>query len=188
MGKKKIILGFGGLMASGKGTAAKYLEEAHGAATFRFSTMLRDALNRFYLPHTRDNLIKISENLRATFGEDLMAKTMANDVEKSDNALIVVEGIRRMADIEYLKRLPNFIMVEIFADPKIRHGRLTERGENPDDRTKTFEQFLEDHKRSTEMSIPEVLQYATEKIDNNGSLENLHRQLDALVHKYGNKN
>src|SRR3989338_3131596 len=167
----KIIFGFGGLMASGKGTAAKYLEEAHGATTFRFSTMLRDALNRFYLPHTRDNLIKISEIMRGTFGEDLMAKTMAHDVEKTDARLVVVEGIRRMADIEYLKRLPNFVMVEIFADPKTRHKRMTERGENPDDRTKTFEQFLKDHERSTEMSIPEVLTHATEKIDNNGSPE-----------------
>lgn len=184
-GSRKIILGFGGLMASGKGTAAKYLEEKHGAATFRFSTMLRDALNRFYLPHTRDNLIKISEILRGTFGEDLLANTMARDVERAEARLVVVEGIRRLADIEYLKRLPDFVMVEIFADPNVRHQRMTERGENPDDRTKTFEQFLADHKRSTEMSIPEVLRFATEKIDNNGTTDDLHRQLDALVKRYG---
>ena len=73
---KKIILGFSGLMASGKGTAAKYVQEAYGASTYRFSTMLRNTLDRFYLPHTRDNLINISEVLRQTFGEDMMAKTM----------------------------------------------------------------------------------------------------------------
>jgi dephospho-CoA kinase len=179
-----IILGFSGLMASGKGTAATYLEECYGAATFRFSTMLRDALNRFYLPHTRDNLIKLSEIMRATFGEDMMAKTMSEDASRSDASIVVVEGIRRMADIEYLARLPNFVLVEIFADPLTRHRRITERGENPDDRTKTFEQFMADHARSTEMSIPEVLRHATEKIDNNGDIAILHRQLDLLVKKY----
>lgn len=180
----KIILGFAGLICSGKGTAAKYLEEQYGAKTFRFSTMLRDILDRLYLPHTRDNLVKISEILRDTFGEELMAKTMAEDVKKTDAPLVVVEGVRRMADIAYLTQLPNFVMLEIFADPKTRHARMNARGENADDRTKTFEQFMKDHERSTEQSIPEVLSHATEHIDNNGSLEDLHAQLDALMKKY----
>ncbi|HYE60206.1 MAG TPA: AAA family ATPase [Candidatus Kapabacteria bacterium] len=184
MPSNKVILGFSGLLASGKGTAAKYLEEKHGASTYRFSTMLRDALDRFYLPHTRDNLIKISEILRGTFGEDLMAKTMAGDVEKDPNPLVVVEGIRRMADIEYLKRIPGFVLVEIGADPKIRYDRLIQRSENADDKTKTYEAFLQDHERSTEKSIPEVLTHATEHVDNNGSMEDLHTQLDTLAKKY----
>lgn len=180
----KIILGFSGLMASGKGATAKYLEEKHHASTHRFSTMLRDALDRFYLPHTRDNLIKISEILRATFGEDMMAKTMAQDVEQDPSPLVVVEGIRRMADIVYLQKLPNFVLVEIFADMTVRHARITARRENPDDANKTLAQFEADHKRSTEMSIPEVLTHAIERIDNNGTQDQLHAQLDALVKKY----
>ena len=76
-------------------------------------------------------------------------------------------------------------MVEIFAEPRTRYERLIKRGENADDNSKTYEQFLEDHKRSTEMSIPEVVARATEHVDNNGSLEELYSQLDALVKKYG---
>ncbi len=44
--EKKIILGFAGEIASGKGTAAKYLVGRHEAATYRFSTMLRDIVER----------------------------------------------------------------------------------------------------------------------------------------------
>ncbi len=179
----KIILGFTGLLASGKGTAAKYLQEKYGASTFRFSTMLRDALDRFYLPQTRDNMIKISEIIRGTFGEDTMARTMSMDAEKSENKTIVVEGVRRPADIEYLKRLPNFVLVEIFADPKIRYERLIKRRENPDDATKTYEQFLADHQRSTELSILDVAAEAKIRLDNNGNLEQLHKQLDDIVSK-----
>jgi dephospho-CoA kinase len=92
MPKQKIIFGFTGLMASGKGTAAKYFEEKYQAETFRFSTILRSVLDRLFLEHSRDNLIKLSEILRGTFGEDLLAKVMARDAETSQNKLVIVEG------------------------------------------------------------------------------------------------
>jgi len=185
---KKIIFGFTGLIASGKGTAAKYIEQKYSAANLRFSTMLRDVLSRLYLPQSRDMLVKLSETIRANFGEDSFAKVMAQDAKNNKKDIIVIEGIRRPADITYLSKLPNFVLVEIFADPKIRYERLIKRGENADDNTKTYEQFLEDHKRSTELSILDVLKSATEHIDNNGSTEDLHNQLDKLVKKYAGTN
>lgn len=181
---EKLILGFVGLPASGKGTVAEYYQKKYNASTYRFSTMLFDLLKRVYLETNRDNLIKISEAIRSTFGEDTMAKVMAKDAETDENKLIVVEGIRRMADIEYLSKLPNFVLIEIFAEPQIRYERIIQRSEKPDDKTKTFEQFMEDHKRSTEITIPEVANHATEHIDNNGSTEELYKQLDNLVNKY----
>ena len=185
MGKsEKVILGFTGLIASGKGTAAEYLKSQHHASHYRFSTMLRDIAKRIYVPETRDNLVKLSEILRATFGEDVLAKTMAQDVKNDKNKVIVVEGIRRLADIAYLTKMPNFVLVEIFADPKIRHARLVKRGENADDASKTYEQFLADHRRSTELSILDVIKHAKEKVDNNGSLKDLYKQLGALLKKY----
>lgn len=180
----KLILGITGLMASGKGTAAAYLKKTHGASTYRFSDMLMDVLDRFYLDRSRDNLIKISEAVRGTFGEDIMAKTMAGDVGKDINPLIVVEGVRRMADIAYLERLEGFVLVEIVADIKTRHERLVKRGEKADDATKTFAEFEADHQRSTELSIIEVAALAKKRIDNNGDLPRLYQQLDALIHTY----
>src|SRR3989344_7788753 len=170
---EKNILGFVGLLASGKGTAAKYLEEKYYADTFRFSTMLRDLCNRIYIEQSRDNLIKMSEIIRGTFGEDTMAKVMAEDAKNAKSNITIVEGIRRMADIEHLAKLPNFVLIEIFADLEKRHERLTKRREKPDDATTTLEQFKKDHGRSTEMTIPEVAGHAAERLDNNGSLENL---------------
>ena len=183
---KKLVLGLVGLLASGKGTAAKYLEKKYSADTYRFSTMLRDLCDRVYLEHSRDNLIKMSEAIRHTFGEETMARVMAHDAKNAKNNIVIVEGIRRMADIEYLSRLPNFVLIEIFAEPKIRYARLIKRNENPDDGAKTYKQFLADHQRSTEASIPEVAARATERIDNNGNIENLRGQLDKLVDKYIN--
>ncbi|OGH91971.1 MAG: hypothetical protein A2534_01255 [Candidatus Magasanikbacteria bacterium RIFOXYD2_FULL_39_9] len=186
MAQDKIILGFVGLPASGKGTSAEYFQKKYGASTYRFSTMLSDLIKRMYLENNRDNLIKMSEAIRSTFGEDTMAKVMAKDAESDTNNIIVVDGIRRMADIEYLSKLPNFVLIEIFADPHTRYDRITKRSEKSDDKTKTFEQFMEDHKRSTEISIPEVASHATEHIDNNGTTDNLEKNLDEILKKYSN--
>jgi dephospho-CoA kinase len=180
----KTILGFVGLLSSGKGTAAKYLETKYSANTYRYSTILRDLVDRIYVEQSRDNLIKMSETIRSTFGEDTLAKAIAKDAETAINNLVVVEGIRRPADIEYLAKLPNFVLIEIFAEPKTRYERLIKRGENADDNSKTYEQFLADHQRSTELSILEVIPHAKERIDNNGNLENLYQQLDRLVGRY----
>lgn len=186
MTNNKIILGFTGQLSSGKGTSAEYLVKKYQADTFKFSTILRDLVDRIHVPQTRDNLIKISEFVRGTFGEDTLSKTIAEDAKNATNSIIIIDGIRRMADIEHLFKLPNFILIEIFADPKIRFERLVKRGENEDDKTKTYEQFLADHERSTEISIKEVIAHATERIDNNGTLEDLYKQLDGLVERHVN--
>ncbi|MFA5076136.1 MAG: AAA family ATPase [Patescibacteria group bacterium] len=180
----KIILGFAGLLCSGKGTAAEYFKINHGATTYRFSTILRDLLHRVYLEESRDNMIRISECVRHEFGEDILSKAIAGDAAKDTNNLVIVEGIRRMTDIEHLAKLPNFILIEIFADPQKRYQRLVQRGENSDDKTKTYAQFLADHQRSTELSILDVIKHVQERIDNNGDKDKLHKQLDQLLTKY----
>jgi dephospho-CoA kinase len=182
----QLIIGITGLIASGKGTAASYLTERHDASAHRFSTMLRDSLNRYHLPHTRDNLVRLSELLRQSFGQDILASTMAEDAKNDSSRLVVIEGIRRIADISHLSKLPNFLLVKIISEPKVRYQRLIIRGENEDDNTKTYEQFLKDHKLPTEATIPEVMDLATEKLDNNLEIDSLKKQLDALIARYLN--
>ena len=185
---KKIILGFTGLMASGKSTAAKYIKEKYGANTYRFSTALRDVLDRLYLPHKREHMQKLSTVLRESFGEEVLAKIMAEDVKNDPNELVVVEGIRRPGDVEYLKQNPGFVLVEIFTDIETSLTRLNKRGENPDDATKTLEKFKKDQEQESELKITEISKEATERINNNGSLEDLNNRLDELVKKYESKN
>lgn len=184
----KIILGFVGQIASGKGTASEYLKTKHGAKTYRFSTMLRDVLNRLYLTVSRENLQKISQIIRENFGEETLSKVIAEDVKNDPTPLIVIDGIRRPGDIEFLKQIPGFTLVNIFADMTTRYERITRRSENTDDANKTFEQFESDHKQEAELKIVEIAAEATEQIDNNGSLENLYAQLDALIAKHAGKN
>ena len=88
----KIILGLAGEMASGKGTVAKYAAEKYNAKTWRFSTMLRDVLDRLSLEQSRDNMQTLSTILRQNFGEELFARVMAEDVKKDTSEIIVEIG------------------------------------------------------------------------------------------------
>lgn len=184
MQNNKIIFGFAGPMSSGKDTAANYLAKKYAGVNYSFSTMLKDVLERYHLEFNRDNLIKISEAMRERFGEDILAKTIAEDVKNDQNKIISISNVRRLADIKFLSDIPGFVLIAIDAEPKIRYERLVKRAEKSDDVNKTYEQFLADQQRSTETTIPEVMSKAQETINNDGTLENLYSQLDELIKKY----
>jgi dephospho-CoA kinase len=177
----KIILGLTGLIASGKDVSKKYLGKKYGASSHRFSTMLRDILNRLYLPIDRNNLQNLSLDLRTRFGNDALARVIAEDVKNDPAEIVIVEGIRRLADIVTLKDLPNFYLVSVDAAPAIRHERLVKRNENVGDAAKTFAQFLTDEKREAELEIPTVMAQAKYHLGNNGTLEELYRQIDKII-------
>lgn len=180
---KKIIIGLVGQISSGKGTVAKYIEEKYGAKTYRFSTMLRDVLNRLYLDINRANMQDISTLLRQKFGEDLMAKVITEDVKKESNNLIIVDGVRRLADIKYLQNLEGFYLTKIVASQENRYKRLTQRQENSDDNKKTYEQFLVEQNNEADAEIPLVMAQAKIEINNDADFEKLYIQIDDIINK-----
>ena len=179
----KIILGLVGPIASGKDTVKKYLEKKYGATGCRFSSILRDILERIDLPNSRENMQGLSTILRQKFGEDILAKAIASDAIKLKSNIVVVDGVRRMADIKFLKNTPGFYLVAVDAEPKIRYERLVKRGENAGDAKKTYSQFLKDHQYETELDVPMLMKKAKYKLDNDGSPADLCKQIDELIAK-----
>ncbi|MBA4319947.1 MAG: hypothetical protein C0412_16225 [Flavobacterium sp.] len=177
----KIILGLVGQIACGKEAVKKYIAKKYNTQDCRFSTPLRDVVKRLDIPESRENLQKISTILRAGFGEDLLAKVIAIDASKLDSKIVVIDGVRRMADIKYLKELPNFYLIKVDADPKIRYERMKVRNENAGDKDKTFKQFIEDQNSEAEKEIPMVMDYAKISINNNGTPEELYFQTDKII-------
>jgi len=177
----RLILGLAGEIGSGKGTVAAYLAEKYECRIHRFSTMLRDILDRLYLPQSRENMQKLSTELRAIYGEELMAKVMSDDAKKDDSDVVVVDGVRRVADIMYLHELPHFKLIYIETDMNKCFERIHGRGENSDDLNKTFEEFKKDHEQETELQIKELKGVMDYLINNNGTFEELYVQVDEIV-------
>lgn len=179
----KVIFGIAGEIGSGKTSIAKYLQKKYQAKLFSFSGMLRDILHRLYLEETRSNIQTLSTILRQSFSEDIMSKVIAKDIELAPAKLIVAEAIRRPSDIVYLKQLPRFFVIAVRADVSKRFERLTARSENADDQTKTWKEFQKEAEQESEQKIQEIAKQADFTIDNNGSLEELHQQVDMIMQK-----
>lgn len=177
-----IIIGLVAEMAGGKTTVANYLTEKYGAANYGFGIIMRDLTNRLHLPPTRENLSYLSLVIRQQFGQDVLAKAMAEDIKAdTEHTMIVVESIRREEDIKFLRELKGFHLISIKADMKTRYERLIKRREKEDDANKTYEQFVKDHELDTEVSIVPLLDKAEYIIENNGSLEELHQKIDNII-------
>ena len=172
-----------GPISSGKGTASQYLKDKYNAEIFRFSTILRDVLDRLHLEQSRENMQILSTSLRSTFGEDLLSKVIYNDLKNSKSDIVVLDGVRRQSDIQYIKEDPDFHLVEIDADSQIRFDRIIKRGENSDDKKKTFEDFLADEQRETELQIKAVAETAEYHLDNNGTTAELYDQIEEILNK-----
>ena len=181
----QLILGLTGQIGSGKGYVAEYLAKRFSAKIFKFSTYLLRALDVLALEQSRDNLIKMSEMIRAGFGEDALSHALAHDASLSDAPLVVVDGIRRIEDIAGLKSLHNFRLAAVEVDQRTRYERIANRHEKTEETGLTWEDFLVQEKRSTEVTVPETMARATLRLQNNDTIEELERQIDALMTELG---
>lgn len=177
----KIIIGLVGPIASGKDVSKKYIEETYGASVYKFSTVLRDILNRLYLPINRKNMQDLSLDLRNRFGSDILAKIISTDANNDLSEIVIVDGVRRMDDIVHLSNLPEFKLIGVAADINTRYERSKLRNENEGDADKTFVEFEHDCHKEAELEIPTVMGKADYHLDNDGSLENLYAQIDKII-------
>ena len=177
----KIIIGLVGQIACGKEAAKKYLAKKYNTQDCKFSNPLRDVVRRLDIPESRENLQKLSTILRGGFGEDLLAKVISVDASKLNADIVIIDGVRRMADIKYLKDLSNFYLIKVEVDAKLRYERMKARNENVGDSEKTFEQFMNDQNNEAEKGIPEVMDVAKLSIENNGTLEELYSKTDKII-------
>ena len=177
----RIIIGIAGKIAAGKDTVANYLINQYGAQQLKFSKVLRDILQRIYKDISRENMQKMSTMLRNTFGDDLLANVIYNDILNSNEKMIVIDGVRRLTDIEILRSLPEFKLLFIDTDIENRYQRLIQRNENIDDRNKTFDDFQKEDQAEAEINIDKLKSIADYIIDNNGNIDNLYKQIDKII-------
>lgn len=179
----KIVIGLAGQIASGKDTVAEYIAEKYGGVSVSFSKPLRDILNRAFLPTDRANLSWLAQTFIDRFGGNVISNIIGKEVDASDKKIFILPNIRREDDAAYFKDWPGYIMIGINTDIKTCYDRLIKRSQNVDDQTKTWEQFQKDLQLSTEVAIDGLIKKSTIQIDNNGSFEDLYKQIDEIIKK-----
>lgn len=177
------IIGFVGEIGCGKWTAIDYLAAKYGAVSFRYSAILRTILSSLFIPINRENIQKLSTNLRQNFGQDLFAKVIAENIKKTSSEIIVVDWIRRIEDIEHIKDLDWFVLIYVESDVNIRFDRTKNRWENLDEKNLTLEQFMENAKAETETRIKELKNISHFVINNDWKIENLYKEIDKIMNE-----
>ena len=69
----------------------------------------------------------------------------------------------------------------IEAQDKIRFERLVSRNQNKGDNKKSFEEFLTDEQKEADREIPLVIEKADVKINNDGDMDELYKQINNLI-------
>lgn len=178
-----MIIGLTGTIASGKGAVVEYLK-SKGFKHYSSSDLLKEMLAKQHKPLTREYLSALADELIKEHPGGILSLSLER--AKKDGAKdFILEAIHRIKEADFIKSIGGKI-IGVDADLKIRYERTIARKEGEKDQV-TFEQFVEHSKREDEgerhltNNIRAVLEQADGIIINNGSLEELHRNVDELL-------
>lgn len=185
MHKNKVVIGLIGEKGAGKGTVSDYLIDKYGAIHYGTSKILRRTLEDIHVPITRDNLVKLALVLKEGYGPSIIIDSLIQDMEKNGSDIIIADGIRMHGDVEPFRKKfgQNFFLVYVTADLKLRYERTKARKQNAGEGEASFEQFLEEEGKLTEVSIHEIGRQADFKMNNNGTPEELIAQTEEMLKK-----
>jgi dephospho-CoA kinase len=174
------LIGLTGTNGAGKGEAAAYFM-AKGYAHFSLSDIIRDELRERGEPASRDNLIRTGNELRARFGPDILAR---RTIDKVGGGRAVIDSIRNMGEIEYLRRQEGFVLLAIDAPIVLRFERVAVRGR--DESAADLEAFKkkEGEERAggtTAQQLQACMAAADRLIINDGTILEFHRKLEEVA-------
>jgi dCMP deaminase len=178
-------IGLTGLMGSGKGEIANVLKK-RGYRYTSLSDIVREEASKHGLPHTREHLQNIGNELRAKGGASAIARLTREAVEKNPEAQWVIDGIRNPGEVRELQRLPDFHLIGLTAGTDTIVTRLLERKREGGSFTREqILERLEQEKGTNEPLEGQQVMACLEMVDyliiNEGSLEDLGRKLEHFL-------
>lgn len=178
-----MIVGLTGSFGAGKGVVVDYLIEQKGFKHYSARSYITREIERRGMPVDRNSMIEVANDLRAQFGPAHVVETLYAEAEKNGGDA-VVESLRAVAEVRRLKELGGTVL-GVDADPHIRYDRAFSRGSETD--KVTFEEWLDQEQREsnpddpTKQDIFGALKESDHLLTNNGSLEDLHAQIEQAL-------
>jgi dephospho-CoA kinase len=177
------IIGVIGQNGSGKDELLKYLREKHNVPFLSTGDMVREIAAKEGKEPTRENLQEISQRYFQEFGRGCFVQLAAENIQRNGWLIGGITGIRSLDDVNVLRNIfgKDFILINVsVSNPEIRYRRMFKRGEDRDPHT--YEQFLRQDAAEEELfHIQSAAQDADYTIGNDGTLNDLHCEIDRLV-------
>lgn len=173
------LVGLTGRNGAGKGEAAAFLR-SRGYAYFSLSDILRDELAARGEPPSRDNLIRVGNELRTRFGPDILARRTLAKVKGP----AVIDSIRNPREVEFFRAQGGFILLAVEAPLQVRYERSRARGR--DESASTLEEFRRKEEEElrggeTGQQLLACLAMADLTVTNDATLEDFRRKLQEVL-------
>ncbi len=160
--------------------------EKRGYTPISLSDMVRAEATRRKLTHTREHLQNVGNDLRKCFGPGALGKIVRETMEKQPKKKWVIDGIRNPGEYAELKKISDFQMIGLTAQPDVIVQRLIKRGR--DGKKVTKKQILERLDREKGIGEPPGGQQVKKCLDlvdyliiNEGTLKDLECKLDHFL-------
>jgi dephospho-CoA kinase len=183
-----MIVGITGTIGAGKGTVVDYLVSKKGFTHYSVREFLVEEIKKQGLPVDRDSMREVANHIRAEHEPSYIIATLFSRATKAGHDALI-ESVRAIGEAQFLKDCGAHILA-VDADRKLRFERVTTRGSATDDVDfDTFVAHEEKELASTDpagQNIIGVMQMADCRIENDGTLEELHKQVERVLEKLSN--
>ena len=182
-----MIIGLTGSFGAGKGTVVDYLVDRKGFKHYSTSGFITEEIIRRGMPVNRDSMIVVGNDLRKTKGPSHIVDSLYERACGLGGDAII-ESLRAVAEVRRIKELGGTV-IGVDADPHIRYERAIARGSEKDN--VPFDKWLEQERIEsnpddpTKQNIFGALKESDYVVTNNGTLEELHAQIEEVLHKAG---
>jgi dephospho-CoA kinase len=184
---KRLIVCLTGMPGAGKSSVACFLKEK-GFTVVTMGDVIREEAKRQGLEPTDVNLGKMMLKLRQDLGPgavgQIVLQKLARDGNNNNSSnVVVVDGIRSVAEVEVLKKVGHVRLLAIHASQDTRFKHLRERGRA--DAPSDSDEFSGRDKRELSVGVSEAIALANEMISNNDlTLEQLKLQAYSIVKEW----
>jgi dephospho-CoA kinase len=168
--KGERVIAIVGMPGSGKAIVSK-AASIRGIPVLVCGDVVREETKKRGLTPTPENTGKVMLAMRKEEGPAVVAKRLIPKIASSAAPLLVVEGVRSMAEVEALRRNHTVVIVAVHASPKTRYERLVARGRSDD--PKSWEEFADRDARELGVGIGDVIALAQEMLINEASFEDM---------------
>jgi len=164
----KAVVAIAGMPGSGKALASGVARE-RSIPVFVCGDIVREEASSRKLPATPENLGSLMLRIREEEGSDVMVKRLLPRIEITKSDYVVVEGLRSLDELEYLRNRFKTRLLAIHAPPEQRFQRLLRRGRSDD--PKTLAEFVQRDNRELALGVGSVIALAEQLIVNDSTIE-----------------